>query len=66
MEKLPHKNLGRPAMSGIKGYIIQALGLGSKKRVSPAMQDAKRFERDAREQFVQLKNKGLSIPVFTL
>ena len=65
MEKLPHKNWGS-GKSGVMGYITRALGLGVKKRVSPATQDAKRFERDAREQFVQLKNKGLSIPVFTL
>jgi hypothetical protein len=65
MEKLPHKNWG-PAKTGILGYITRSFGLGSKKRVSPAVQDVKRFERDARDQFIQLKNKGLSIPVFTL
>jgi hypothetical protein len=66
MEKtLPHKNWGS-RLAGLMGYIARALGLGSKKRVSPATRDEERFERDARDQFVQLKNKGLSIPVFTL
>jgi len=68
MEKtLPHKNWGDvPSGTSLMGYITRALGLGSKKRVSPATKDEERFERDAHDQFVQLKNKGLSIPIFTL
>jgi hypothetical protein len=68
MQKLPQKKngLGNATWCSFKGYVSQALGLESKKRVSPARMDEKRFEHDAREQFIQLKNKGLSIPVFTL
>ena len=39
---------------------------GKKIRVSPLTEERMRFEKDVREQFVKLKEKGLSIPVFTL
>jgi hypothetical protein len=52
---------------GIKQLLAQ-LGLGKreKTRVSPLTEERVRFEKDVREQFVKLKEKGLSIPVFTL
>jgi len=35
-------------------------------RVSPLFIERKKFEDDVREQFLSLKKKGISIPVFTL
>jgi hypothetical protein len=43
------------------------MGLASKdKRQSPIALERKRFEAEVKEQFQKLKDKGLSIPVFTL
>jgi hypothetical protein len=52
---------------GIKQLLAQ-LGLGQKKRVrtSPLTEERVRFEREVREQFEKLKEKGISIPIFTL
>lgn len=36
------------------------------KRLSPLAQERIRFEQEVREQFVKLKEKGISIPIFTL
>lgn len=50
--------------------LLKQMGLGSaasaKSRVSPMVRDRQRFETEVRRQFVELKKKGLSIPVFTL
>ena len=40
--------------------------LEEKGRVSPMTRERQRFEADVKEQFQELKKKGLSIPVFTL
>lgn len=57
---------------GIKQLLAQ-LGLGQssplrgkRQRTSPLTEERMRFEKEVREQFVKLKEKGLSIPVFTL
>lgn len=43
------------------------MGIGTKvERKSPVAKDRERFEAEVREQFQKLKDKGLSIPVFTL
>lgn len=36
------------------------------KRLSPLAQERIAFEQEVREQFVKLKEKGISIPIFTL
>ncbi len=49
--------------------LLAFLGLGpqgKRSRVSPLTEERVRFEKDVHEQFVKLKEKGLSIPVFTL
>jgi len=55
--------------------LLKKLGLGlrvllgkrrEKTRPSPATQERERFIIEAREQLLKLKEKGLSIPVFTL
>ncbi|KKU20500.1 MAG: hypothetical protein UX31_C0038G0003 [Candidatus Nomurabacteria bacterium GW2011_GWA1_46_11] len=51
--------------------LLQALGLGKlardkSSRVSPIVRERERFEAEVREQFKKLKEKGISIPVFTL
>lgn len=54
--------------------LLAQLGLGTKKilggenkqRVSPQERARKEFEAEAKSQFVKLKEKGLSIPIFTL
>lgn len=48
--------LGFPGRAGVKGD----------KRVSPLVAERQRFEEEVKEQFKKLKEKGLSIPVFTL
>lgn len=50
---------------------LQRLGLGmlagrAVERKSPVARDRERFEADVKEQFQKLKEKGISIPVFTL
>jgi hypothetical protein len=42
------------------------LGKREVKRQSPLAAERIRFENEVREQFVKLKEKGISIPVFTL
>lgn len=51
--------------------LLQRLGLGSltgarRERTSPVARERERFEADVRVQFQKLKDKGISIPVFTL
>ncbi len=54
--------------------LLAKMGLGFSKifgkqesrRASPLEIERERFEKDARSQFIALKKKGLSIPVFTL
>jgi hypothetical protein len=52
--------------------LLKQMGLGgksgenSKSRVSPLVRERQRFEEEVRRQFVELKKKGISIPVFTL
>jgi hypothetical protein len=48
-------------------HLLHRLGLGGKtERQSPIALERKRFEAEVKEQFQKLKDKGLSIPVFTL
>ena len=42
------------------------LGRGRVVRQSPLAAERMRFEKEVHEQFVKLKEKGISIPVFTL
>lgn len=43
------------------------MGLAPKTpRKSPVAKEREKFEEEVREQFQKLKDKGLSIPVFTL
>lgn len=54
----------------VKNFILR-LGLGSAlgikaERKSPLARERERFEADVKEQFQKLKDKGISIPVFTL
>jgi len=47
--------------------LLQRLGLGRQvQRESPVARERKQFEADVKDQFKKLKDKGLSIPVFTL
>jgi len=51
--------------------LLKQMGLGSKSgdsksRVSPLVRERQRFEEEVRKQFMELKKKGISIPVFTL
>jgi hypothetical protein len=41
-------------------------GIEVQRRVSPVKKDEERFSDDMRDQFLELKKKGLSIPIFTL
>jgi hypothetical protein len=47
--------------------LLQRMGLGGKaERKSPMALERERFEAEVKDQFKKLKDKGLSIPVFTL
>ena len=46
--------------------LIEKLFKRQAKRVSPEDREQRQFEEQARQQFVQLKKKGLSIPVISL
>ena len=48
------------------GSILKALGLGKKGRISPFDRERRKYEVDVRNELLKLKEKGLSIPVFTL
>lgn len=48
------------------GWLKSFLGIGKKARTSPLAAERERFEKDVREQFLKLKEKGISIPIFTL
>ncbi len=50
-------------MTGINSLLF---GGGKKSRVSPLSRERERFEEEAKSQFQKLKDKGLSIPVFTM
>ena len=46
---------------------FQKIGLGGKvERKSPIARERERFEAEVKEQFQKLKDKGISIPIFTL
>jgi hypothetical protein len=68
MVKLPQKNSGLwcTVRYTIKGYLFRIFGIRVEKRVSPVTKDEARLQADMRDQFIELKKKGLSIPVFTL
>ena len=49
------------------GLGIQSFFKGTKKaRVSPATRDRELFEESVKDQLLKLKEKGISIPIFTL
>lgn len=48
------------------GFILRALGMGKKARISPFERERKIYRDDVRRELLKLKEKGLSIPVFTL
>lgn len=48
------------------GLIARALGMGKKARISPFERERKIYREDVRRELLKLKEKGLSIPVFTL
>jgi hypothetical protein len=63
--KLLLANIGHSVFNRVKGYLSSLLRR-KKVRLSPQTQERQRFEEDVRGQFVELKKKGLSIPIFTL
>ena len=67
MSSLPQYKLGFwPRLAGYSHGLASLLGRGRVVRQSPLAAERKRFEKEVHEQFVKLKEKGLSIPVFTL
>ena len=54
--------LGFSDRIGVKGFWDKK----KQSRVSPLVRERQRFEEEVREQFKKLKEKGISIPVFTL
>ena len=53
-------------VEAFRNGLAALLGRGKVVRQSPMAAERIRFEREVHEQFVKLKEKGLSIPVFTL
>ena len=56
--------LGYGLTAGFRG--LREVLKTKKSRVSPQAREREQFEDDVRQQFQQLKDKGLSIPIFTL
>ncbi len=50
----------------VKSIIAKLFGTKPGVRKSPLTKDREQFEEEVKEQFQKLKDKGLSIPVFTL
>ncbi len=48
------------------GTVLRALGLGKKARISPFERERRSYSQEVRRELLKLKEKGLSIPVFTL
>lgn len=48
------------------GFITRVLGMGKKARISPFERERRIYREDVRRELLKLKEKGLSIPVFTL
>ena len=46
--------------------LLRVLTRSKKARVSPFERERRTYEADVRKEFLKLKEKGLSIPVFTL
>ncbi len=46
--------------------LLARLGSRRKRRVSPLVEERRRFEQEVREQLLKLKEKGISLPVMTL
>ncbi|MEK7577833.1 MAG: hypothetical protein AAB492_04440 [Patescibacteria group bacterium] len=55
----------RLIVSGL-GLVARVLGMGKKARISPFERERKIYRDDVRRELLKLKEKGLSIPVFTL
>mgnify|MGYP001562693121 len=67
MTRLPQYRLGSESrLSAFSRGLASLLGRGRIVRPSPMVQERMRFEKEVHEQFVKLKEKGLSISVFTL
>ena len=67
MNRLPQYRLGSESLwKAFSRGLASLLGRGKVERQSPLAAERIRFEKEVHEQFVKLKEKGLSIPVFTL
>ena len=74
MTSLPQYRLGSRSLleafsRGLASLLGRGLPAGRQgriQRLSPLAQERIRFESEVHEQFVKLKEKGISIPVFTL
>ena len=64
--KLSLANMGFSGRAGVKGYLYSLFGQGRKARKSPLTEERERFEMDVKDQLLKLKEKGISIPIFTL
>lgn len=63
---LAQMGLGLPRSLSMWGYLSSLFGQGRKARKSPLTQERERFEMDVKDQLLKLKEKGISIPIFTL
>ncbi|OGG11445.1 hypothetical protein A2Z00_05695 [Candidatus Gottesmanbacteria bacterium RBG_13_45_10] len=66
MIKLLLSQLGFGHQTATDKGLASLLGRGNMGKLSPIAEERRRFEAAVREQFVELKEKGLSISVFTL
>jgi hypothetical protein len=67
MMQLPQYKMGFwGRFASLSSGLAALLGKEHVVRQSPLAMERKRFEKEVHEQFVKLKEKGLSIPVFTL
>lgn len=64
--KLLLAQMGFSGLAGVKGFFAFLFGKRKEMRQSPSTQERERFEREVKQEFLKLKEKGLSIPIFTL
>ncbi len=66
MNSLPQRILGHLVHLGRVNGLMKRTFRGKRIRMDVQTLEQQRFENDVRNQLLQLKKKGLSIPIFTL
>ncbi len=66
IEKCLTKTWAMKLLSQLGLGLARLLGFERKTKVSPFEKERQTFEKEVRDQLIKLKEKGISIPIFTL